>query len=240
MAPFRRPGLAEDDDEGEIRPEFFRPPRNTVSKPFHVAKANPITMIGDDEESVVSSLSTLSDLESLYVESSAKFHTHNPRDQYLLCQRLPGQRGSGGLLGDESEESEERGSSGLLNGFVGGQNDDDDDDWDDIVFAATNRPNNGPAKPRKPRSVPSPRAVVDPEEQERLDFNRAVLESIKQQEEDEKRRYSLIERQQSEKQSSKTSSKKSSSSDSKKNKKSKKAKKTKEGEKKDEKRRAKK
>jgi hypothetical protein len=172
MAPFRRPGLAEDDQK-EVRPEVFRP-RNHAKMPFHQQATHIPTqaMFGGDEESVVSSLSAMSDLESLYVESSAKFHTHNPRDQYLLCQRLPGQDYKE-LLGDEPAEKDSRGSSALLNGFLDG-NDDDDDNWEDVIFAATNRP----ASQRESEYSPKPLHGIDPAEQERIDFNRAIVESI--------------------------------------------------------------
>lgn len=208
MAPFRRPGLAED-DQGEGRPEIFRP-RNYTEKPLYrqATRVPSHTMVGGDDESVVSSLSAMSDLESLYVESSAKFHTHNSRDQYLLCQQLPGQSNKGLLGGYDQGGNDRRSSSALLNGFID-ENNDDDDNWEDVVFAATNCP----SSQRERITAPESQHTIAPEEQERMDFNQAVLESILQQEEDETRRQLPKNEPVKQKRPSKKSSKKISPSD---------------------------
>lgn len=172
MPPFRRPGLAEDDDGAEARPEaasqrrktfpYAQPPTRTNRVPVHHAMC--------DEESVVSGLSATSDLDSLYLESSAqKMQYHNPRDQYLLCQRLPGQ------FGDTSDPAllKEHGSSTLMSGFI--DENDNDDNWEDVVFAATRVP----ASERTPRKSTSDlqRSTIDPVEQERENIQNIILEA---------------------------------------------------------------
>jgi len=131
MAPFRRPGLAEDDMDGEApRPAAIR----TRALPFHNYPSSPIsahTMISaGDEESVVSSLSAMSDLESLYIESAPrKQYGHNERDQHLLCQHLP-PSGKSYLLSPRREEEKE--PSAYLKSF---EDEDDQDDWQNIMLA---------------------------------------------------------------------------------------------------------
>jgi hypothetical protein len=133
MAPFRRPGLAEDDDTG-IRPTAIR----HRALPFHNQPQKIHSMISsvDEEESVVSGLSAMSDLESLYIENSTmRPHVPNQRDQFLLYQRLPPSNTafSRNMLNPSREEEKE--SSNCMNGF----NDDldNEDNWEALMMAVT-------------------------------------------------------------------------------------------------------
>jgi len=103
----------------------------------------------------------MSDLESLYLESSSKDRPTNARDHYLLAQRLPGQATS---VKDYS------GPANLLNGFAA-ENDDEEDNWEDMVYAATIQ------QPDQPQVTPRQQPRIDPAERERLELNRAIAES---------------------------------------------------------------
>lgn len=175
MAPFRRPGL--EDDEAESRPDTLRPrPPPSFRGPSAYSKTHQHATshsFAGDEDSVVSGLSAMSDLESLYVESSSNNRPKDARDQYLLAQRLPGQASS-----DNASREERSGPTNLLNGFLD-ENDDEEDNWEDMVYAATLQ------QSRQPQVTFKQQQTVDPAEQERLDMNRAIAESRLQHEKEQ-------------------------------------------------------
>ncbi|CAJ1934820.1 unnamed protein product [Cylindrotheca closterium] len=183
MAPFRRPGL--EDDEAESRPDTLRPrpPHTFRGPPAYSAmhQYGPSHSSTGDEDSVVSGLSAMSDLESLYLESSSSNRPKNAREQYLLAQRLPGQAGN-----DRSSGEARSGLSNLLNGFID-ENDDEEDNWQDMVYAATLQHS------RQSQVGRIKKETIDPAEQERLDLNRAIAESRLQHEIDQMRLTQIVE-----------------------------------------------
>eukprot|EP00526_Cylindrotheca_closterium_P001146 CAMPEP_0113632130 /NCGR_PEP_ID=MMETSP0017_2-20120614/16697_1 /TAXON_ID=2856 /ORGANISM="Cylindrotheca closterium" /LENGTH=239 /DNA_ID=CAMNT_0000542667 /DNA_START=62 /DNA_END=778 /DNA_ORIENTATION=+ /assembly_acc=CAM_ASM_000147 len=202
MAPFRRPGL--EDDEAESRPDTLRPrpPPSFRGPPAYSSTHQvPSHSYAGDEDSVVSGLSAMSDLESLYLESSSNNRPKDARDQYLLAQRLPGQ-----ATNDSSSGNERSGPTNLLNGFID-ENDDEEDKWEDMVYAATLQ------QSRQSQVAPKPQQTIDPAEQERLDLNRAIAESRLQHEKEQMHLAQIIEDDeespQKEKKSKWSSSKKS-------------------------------
>jgi hypothetical protein len=172
MPRFRRPGLAEDDDGAEVRPEAINQARrNTLPYSQPTTRINRVPAHAMcDEESVISGLSATSDLDSLYLESSKqKTQYANDRDKHLLYQRLPGQFGN-----NESNPTllKENGSNALLSGFI--DENDNEDNWEDVVFAATRLP----ASERTPRKSNSDqlRSTNDPYfEQERGNIENSNL-----------------------------------------------------------------
>ncbi|KAL3936408.1 MAG: hypothetical protein SGBAC_008271 [Bacillariaceae sp.] len=207
MAPFRRPGL--EDDEAESRPDTLRPrPSPSFRGPPAYSKTHQHATshsFAGDEDSVVSGLSAMSDLESLYVESSSNNRPKDARDQYLLAQRLPGQASS------DNASEKRSGPTNLLNGFLD-ENDDEEDNWEDIVYAATLQ------QSRQPEVAPKQQQTVDPVEQERLDMNRAIAESRLHHEKEQMRLAQIIEDDEESPQKQKKGTKKSSKKSKKKDK----------------------
>ena len=130
MAPFRRPGLA--DDDSEERPQLTQ--RAYSLHPYHMNIPVPAK---DGDESVISGLSAQSDLDSVYLESSP--NEDNKEILFQQNQLLPSDKNVSSKRLDEldSAERKPKGSSPLLMPF--NDENDEEDNWEDLVFKATNQ-----------------------------------------------------------------------------------------------------
>ncbi|CAJ1923767.1 unnamed protein product [Cylindrotheca closterium] len=152
MKRFRRSGLADDDEIGASAVTL----RSRPSDDSSIVKNEQEYESACEEESVVSAMTSASDLESIYNETATKFRPLNRRERFLLQQSVPEHSRTVSTILSEQERTDRQ----TLSATVANQLEDDSG----YVDLATSNPWLQP-RPYQPWQMEYPgKTLLDPHE----------------------------------------------------------------------------
>ena len=163
MTPFRRCGLADEDEIGASPVALrYRHPRTLSYCSGSDTKDDGGG--GDsawEEDSVVSAMTTISDLESVYNETSSKFHPLNLRERFLLRHRLPQPSRTVSMV---LSEHERRLLSTVATAHSINDLEDEKESWEDEDILDNNFLPENPHERHEPRPMAYAKVFLDPHE----------------------------------------------------------------------------